>query len=273
MKTNIHAETVEGFGDQWAKFDQSNLTETQIQTAFDQYFEIFDFDGLPSDAVGFDFGCGSGRWAKLVAPKVGKLHVIDASDKALQTARENLKGASNCYFHWSSEVPLADNYADFGYSLGVLHHIPDTEQALQNCVRALKPGAPFLLYVYYNFENRNSWFRLLWRASDIFRRFISRLPFPMRYTASQVIALLIYFPLARAALLAEKLGFGVSSFPLSVYRNRSFYEMRTDAHDRFGTQLEKRFSKRQVEQMMTSAGLHNITFSEQLFWTAVGYKK
>jgi NDP-sugar pyrophosphorylase family protein len=65
----------------------------------------------------------------------------------------------------------------------------------------------------------------------------------------------------------------VESFPLSQYRNNSFYVMRNDALDRFGTQLEKRFTKEEIREMMEQAGLENLTFSRTSFWTAVGFKK
>jgi ubiquinone/menaquinone biosynthesis C-methylase UbiE len=63
---------------------------------------------------------------------------------------------NNCEFHLASvdEIPLPDSSQDFGYSLGVLHHIPDTQLALNACVKKLKLGAPFLLYCYYRFDNR-----------------------------------------------------------------------------------------------------------------------
>ena len=68
---------------------------------------------------------------------------------------------SNCEFHCASvdAIPLPDDSADFGYSLGVLHHVPDTQKGILECVRKLKPGAPFLLYLYYAFDNRPWWFR------------------------------------------------------------------------------------------------------------------
>ena len=71
----------------------------------------------------------------------------------------------------------------------------------------------------------------------------------------------------------EMMGFNVSSLPLIAYRNCSFYTMRTDALYRFGTRLEKRFSRNQVQFMMEKSGLNGIVFSEQVpFWCAVGYK-
>jgi len=48
--------------------------------------------------------------------------------------------------------------------------------------------------------------------------------------------------------------------------------MRTDALDRFGTRLERRFTKAEMKEMMERSGLENITFSQTSFWTAVGYK-
>src|SRR5690606_41790929 len=66
----------------------------------DLYFSIFPWSQLPSNAVGFDLGCGSGRWAKLVAPKVGTLHLIDPSS-ALTVAKRNLLQMNNCVFHQS----------------------------------------------------------------------------------------------------------------------------------------------------------------------------
>ncbi|MFN0279637.1 MAG: class I SAM-dependent methyltransferase [Pyrinomonadaceae bacterium] len=274
MTTNIDEKVVAGFGDEWSRFDQTALSTEEIDRMFDNYFNIFPWDKLPSGSVGFDLGCGSGRWAKLVAPRVGKLYLFDPSEDALAVARRILDGHENCEFALAGagNIPLEDESCDFGYSLGVLHHVPDTEAGLRTCVSKLKRGAPFLLYLYYSFDNRPPWFRLIWRMSNLFRGLICRLPHSLRYAVSQVLAALIYLPLARTALILEKIGIDVAAFPLSQYRNNSFYVMRTDALDRFGTRLEKRFSKEEIRAMMERVGLENITFSTTSFWTAVGYK-
>jgi hypothetical protein len=75
------------------------------------------------------------------------------------------------------------------------------------------------------------------------------------------------------ALFLEKLNINISNFPLSSYKNLSFYTMRTDALDRFGTRLELRFTRDEIKQMMHNAGLENIRFSDSKpFWVAVGFK-
>jgi hypothetical protein len=162
---------------------------------------------------------------------------------------------------------------DFGYSLGVLHHMPDTAAAIASCARKLKRGAPLLLYLYYAFDNRPRWFRLAWQVSDVGRRVISRMPHGLRFATSQVLAASVYWPLARSARVLERLGVPVENVPLSIYRNRSFYGMQTDALDRFGTRLEQRFTRDEIRSMMEAAGLEKITFSEGMpHWCAIGQK-
>lgn len=270
---NVDPATVAGFGEEWAAFDQSGLQGAEYGKLFDGYFGIFPFGDLPDGAEGFDLGCGSGRWAAGVAPRVGTLHCIDPSEQALGVARRRLAGHTNVDFHLAAadSIPLADGSQDFGYSLGVLHHVPDTARALADCVRKLKPGAPFLLYLYYKLDGRPVWFRALWHGTELGRGAIARLPFPARKAATTAIAALVYWPLARIAGLGERAGRDVAHFPLSAYRYRSFYSMRTDALDRFGTRLEQRFSRGEIAEMMTAAGLTDIRFSEtEPFWVACG---
>lgn len=274
--SNIDRKTVDGFGEEWAAFDQTDLPPEEHQRLFDEYFSVFPWDKLPQNAEGFDLGCGSGRWAELVAKRAGTLHYIDPSEKALAVARRRLQGQENAIPHLAGvdAIPLADGSQDFGYSLGVLHHIPDTQAAMAGCVAKLKPGAPFLVYLYYRFDNRPTWFRTLWRASDGMRRVISALPFPLRKGVAAGIAAGIYLPLAKGAKLAEKCGAKVDNFPLSFYRNTSFYTMRTDALDRFGTRLEHRFTKAEIVTMMTACGLEHIKFRDgEPYWTACGIKR
>ena len=272
---NIDPHTVHGFGEEWDSYDQSVLSPEEYRLLFNRYFDIFPWDDLPEAAEGFDLGCGSGRWALGVAPKVGTLHCIDASPKALAVAKRRLADQPNVHFHEASvaDIPLPDSSQDFGYSLGVLHHVPDTRAGLSDCVKKLKAGAPFLVYLYYALDDRPAWFRGLWTISNAGRRVISKLPFKLRKGVTEAIAVSVYFPLARAAQMGERMGAKVGNWPLSAYRDQSLYSMRCDALDRFGTQLEQRFTRGEIEEMMSAAGLENIRFSNgEPFWVAVGTK-
>lgn len=272
---NLDRRTVEGFGSEWARFDQTALPQAELQEIFGHYFSEFPWSRLPPAASGFDLGCGSGRWARAVAPRVGTLHCIDAAAAALAVVRRSLAGRDNCVFHLASvdAIPLEDASMDFGYSLGVLHHVPDTLAGIRACARKLKPGAPFLVYLYYAFDNRPAWFRALWRLSDLGRRLIARMPFRLRARTCDVIALIVYWPLARLAWLAERIGRSSRTWPLSAYRHRSLYVMRTDALDRFGTRLEQRFTRAEIQAMLVQAGFVDIRFRNgEPYWCAVGIK-
>tara|TARA_B100000586_G_C20047525_1_gene400512 strand:- start:264 stop:1091 length:828 start_codon:yes stop_codon:yes gene_type:complete len=272
---NIDKKTVEDFGEEWNKYNQSSIPDEELKKSWNQYFDMFSFEELSNDSEGFDMGCGSGRWAKFVANKVHLLNCIDPSEKALNVAKQNLSNFSNIrYFNASvNDNILKENSQDFGYCLGVLHHIPDTLEGIKACAKLLKKNAPFLLYLYYNFENRSFFFKLIWRLSDFIRKIISSLSPKTKIFLTSIIAYLIYYPLARFAFISEKLGIDVSNLPLSDYRNKSFYFMKTDALDRFGTRLEKRFSKDKIKRMLQEAGFRDIRFSKNMpFWVSISRK-
>jgi len=275
---NTDEATVAGFGREWTTFSQSSddLSSADRRAMFDGYFAIFPWDRLPPQSVGADIGCGSGRWAMLVAPRIGELHAVDPSEEALAIARANLTGTGNVRFHLASvsALPFANASLDFAYALGVLHHVPDTAQAIRDIAAKLKPGAPFLLYLYYAFDNRSAGYRALWRLSNAGRLILSRAPYPLQIAATTLIALLVYWPLARAAALLEKFGMLPRSWPLTYYRHRALYVMRTDAFDRFCTRLEQRFTRAEIADMLRLAGFDGIRFSEtEPYWVALAIKR
>lgn len=272
---NKDDKVIQEFGEEWIDFNYSEMDKGKVFENYEQYFGIFPWELVSGTSVGFDMGCGSGRWAQFVAPKVQHLFCVEPSE-AIEVAKKNLKQFDNVTFlrETTDTCSLEEGSQDFGYSLGVLHHIPDTEAALNDCSKLLKKGAPLLLYLYYNFENKPLWFRGIWRLSDLLRRVTSKLPKQLKKFVCNLIACGIYFPLSRSAYLLEKIGFDVSNIPLADYRLKPFYQCRNDALDRFGTRLEQRFSKLQITEMLDRAGFDDITFSPDTpFWCCVAIKR
>jgi ubiquinone/menaquinone biosynthesis C-methylase UbiE len=275
---NVDAQVARGFGEEWSKFrqDERSLSRKEREAVFESYFHIFPWHLLPRDGgTGADIGCGTGRWATMVAPRVAHLHVLDVNPDALAVACENLKNHENVSFHVSSvgDIPLARRSLDFAFSLGVLHHVPDTQGAIDAIAEKLKSGAPFLIYLYYAFDNRPAWFRALWALSNGIRLIVSRLPHRIRIIFSETVAATVYWPLARLSALLTRVGIPHQSLPLSWYADKSFYVMRTDAYDRFCTRLEQRFTRVQIEQMLKRAGFEQIRFSDSPpYWCAIGIR-
>ena len=131
---NIDLATVQSFGDEWSKF--SKFSDEEIRKIGDEYFDITNSKIFNQDSIVLDLGCGSGRWSKYLSEKVKFIEAIDPSD-AVYAAHELLKNNKNTRVTKSTvdNIPFEDESFDFAFSLGVLHHIPDTEKALNQIVK------------------------------------------------------------------------------------------------------------------------------------------
>jgi SAM-dependent methyltransferase len=274
--SNIDRSTVDSFGEEWKAFHA--FAERDLQRLGDSYFDIVTGEMIGPNSIVADFGCGSGRWTKYIAPRVKKVAAIDPSD-AIFAADELLAGTPNAELFKASisNLPFADNYFDFGFSLGVLHHIPDTPQAMRDCVKKIKPGGWFLVYLYYDFEDRGFLFKTLYKLSNGIRWMVSKFPAGLKRFVCNILAVLFYMPFVLFSRFLRFLGVSKkvrAKIPLHGYEGTSFYIIRNDALDRFGTPLEQRFSRAQITAMMQESGLTDIHFGQQIpYWHAVGRKK
>ena len=271
---NIDIETVEAFGEEWSKFNQFSETEIE-QLAKTHYFDIVPLEYIQNKKL-LDVGCGTGRWTKYVAKYAATVDAIDPS-KAIVVAAELLKDCTNIRLSRTSvnNLPFENESFDFVFSLGVLHHIPDTASAMQQSVNKLKKGGFFLVYLYYNLENRNSFFKWLFSLSNNIRKQICKLPPAAKNFICDIIAVFIYLPFVFVGTFIKFIGAKefAKKIPLHFYLGKTYNVIRNDARDRFGTPLEQRFTKDEIRQMMQNCGLTEIVFSEnEPYWHAIGEK-
>ena len=271
---NLDQEVINSFGHEWTAFDYS---DTENDEALDRQFLAY---STPinlnkfntGSAVAADFGAGSGRWTSKLLPYFSLVYALEPSDGASKVLFNKFNGEQKVKLLQetvgANSIPAKS--LDFAMSLGVLHHIPDTGLAIKDIALKVKSGGVFLCYIYYDLENKPYLYRgLFWTANSI-RWVISRLPYAVRRFIAQIIAGLVYFPLARAAMLLKTLGKDVSNFPLHHYANMPFVMLQNDALDRFGTRLEQRFSKKEISEMLQAAGFDISTLcfsSQEPFWT------
>lgn len=271
--SNIDWNTVSSFGDEWSKFDQ--FSNEEIERIGDDYFDIVELDQF-SNAVVLDAGCGSGRWSKYLSGKVKFIEAIDPSS-AVFVADKMLHNKNARVTHASiDKIPFPDSSFDMVISLGVLHHIPNTQEALMKCVKKVKKGGICLIYIYYNLDNRGYFFRSLFSITNWIRNRINKLKTKPKKLVCDIIALTVYWPVSRFSQLLYKCGLKgfAKKIPLAYYRNKSLRILRNDSLDRFGTPLEQRFSQKQISRMMELSGLEKIRFSKkEPYWHAIGFKK
>jgi len=265
---------IRDFGDEWERFNFLDENKLQsLKKQFDRYMAPLPKElRKRDDLIIADFGAGSGRWSYFLKNFATKLYAVEPAEKAFRVLTSRFRDDSKVtLLHESVELnQVPEKSLDLAVSLGVLHHIADTQGAIQKVAEKIKPGGTFLGYLYYALDNKPFLYRALWRLSDFIRKVISRLPKKFKLVLADFIALTTYLPLATISRILERLGITVDSVPLHHYKDLSFHVMRNDALDRFGTTLEQRFTQAQILQMLTSAGFtqKSIRFSsEEPFWT------
>lgn len=169
------AEYAGSFGFEWKRFARTQLDSQSGQSASREAF--IDKTGLPPEVLKgarvLDGGCGTGRYSE-IALDLGAESVcgVDLSE-AVEVARQNLSGDPRfCYAQADIlELPLPAESFDVVFSIGVLHHTPNTRSAFLRLARCVKPGGWMAVYVYSGeWKNRVNWF-----FSDLYRHITRRM--------------------------------------------------------------------------------------------------
>ena len=240
---NADRQTVQSFGDEWNRF--SSFTEEETRRAGDQYFDIVTPEMANATTVALDLGCGTGRWSKYLSRRVKFIEAVDPGEAVLAAVRHtascpNIRVTKAGY----GSLPFARESFDFVFSLGVVHHLPDTAAAVARGSLHVEGPGWLLLYIYYNLDNRGALHRLLFGVADRCRRPISRLPRRLKFLVCEAIASAAThrsWLFARFAdLPAGRPEQGASAYCV----DKPWKVIRNDSLDRFGTPLEQRFSRR-----------------------------
>ena len=142
------------------KFNYFNKGE--IENIGNEYFDIVDFSKFSEDSKALDVGCGTGRWSIYLSSKFSNVYAMDPS-KAIYSAANLTKDIPGIHLIKASaeNIPFDDNTFDLVISLGVLHHIPDTQKALNSVVKKVKNGGQCLIYLYYSLDNRSFFYKMI----------------------------------------------------------------------------------------------------------------
>lgn len=145
------------FSDKWRRFRKYGMEAGHGEFLFGWYCKKL---GLPnvdalrafyrSKSTVLEVGPGSGFNTRFIAENCpGTVFAVDISEAAY-TTYENCRSLANCHVIQADlmETPFADRSFDFIIADGVLHHTPDTRQAVRALFQKVKPGGQFFLYVY-----------------------------------------------------------------------------------------------------------------------------
>ena len=152
------------------------LTKELLLKSIDDLADMFEFrqhlavvempiDDLAGKRV-LEIGSGAGGHSALFASRGARMTSVDLTfDRARSTnAKFRLLDdiAEGCQALQSDaeHLPFDDNSFDIVYSNGVLHHTRDTENAISEALRVLKPGG-FAVIMLYCKSSWHYWFNML----------------------------------------------------------------------------------------------------------------
>lgn len=126
---------------------------------------LHEYDAFPGGRV-LEVGCGNAYTLARYAEHGASTFGLDITQAAVDISRRRfeLRGLEGDFRVGSAEeLPYESDFFDCICSMGVLHHVADTERAVEEIYRCLKPGGRLIIMMYH----RNSFFyqvKLRWGA-------------------------------------------------------------------------------------------------------------
>ncbi len=149
--------TNETFSDKWRRFKNYGFEPAHQEFLYGWYCKKFNLNSVDeikdfyaSKSRVLEVGPGSGFNTKFISQHTnGEVFALDVSEAA-DTTFENTKNVTNCNVVKADlmSAPFAENYFDFIIADGVLHHTPNTRDAVRALYSLVKPGGQFFFYIY-----------------------------------------------------------------------------------------------------------------------------
>ena len=211
--------TSQRFGYEWTRYPAC-FAEEEARIFFEE--TQFGLSELKNRLI-LDAGCGMGRFTRVAGSRGGEVVGVDLSESVL-SAYKLTEHMPNVHIVKADlmQLPFKDASFDVVYSLGVLHHTPNTEKTFSALVRKLKAGALLSVWVYgtagryadfitnplrpdrmrfvrHAAAQRAYWLLVLARekCSNALRRITVSIPHKVLYAFCHVLALLGKLPLLK----------------------------------------------------------------------------
>jgi SAM-dependent methyltransferase len=232
------------FGFEWTRHRHTQVDSRSGRTASRDAFAMKVGLG-PEELAGrlvLDVGVGSGRYAEVAADHGAQVVGVDLS-RAVEAAAENLGGRALIAQADLFQLPFAPATFDVVYSIGVLHHTPDTAAAVRALATLVKPGGTLAVWVY---QRTNAH-----RLADLYRLVTTRMSDQALYRLCRQLAKL--YPLHRLPIVGRPLRF---LLPVS---GQPDYEWRVlDTFDWYAPRYQWKHTEPEVVGWFRDLGLETI---------------
>ena len=129
--------------------------QARIRYELEPYIMKFaDFDKFENKKI-LEIGVGLGADHQKFVEVGANTYGIDLTARAIEITKKRLSCydlSSNLKIGDAENLEFSDNSFDFIYSWGVIHHSPDTQKAVDEIYRVLKPGGTAKIMIYHKWS-------------------------------------------------------------------------------------------------------------------------
>ena len=264
--TEVKQRTADSFAYEWRRFGR---VRPEWAKNFADYLQPLSPESLAGLDL-LDVGAGSGRHSLLAARHGARVIAVDVGD-SIDVARANLPPEVLTVQADAEALPFDAESFDLVMSIGVLHHLPDTERALTDITRYVRRGGHVHFYLYWIPAHR--WHRVVLRAVTAARRITVRLPHRLLHALCYPLAALLELAFVAPYRFLRQRPWGrrlAKKLPLKAYADYPFAVLVNDQFDRFSAPIERRFTREEVVSMLRANRLRDIVVVPNNGWVADG---
>jgi SAM-dependent methyltransferase len=198
-----------------------------------------------------------GRFAEIATRWGAHVVGVDLS-LASEVAAKNLVDRQATIFQADVfRLPFAPQSFDYIYSIGVLHHTPDCEQAFKVLPRLLKPGGRIAIWLYSAY---NPWYRM----SDVYRKWTRRMsPETLHRLCGVVVPLYGVHGVLKKIPFIGKPASSALAWAIPMSHNPDATWRVLDTFDWYSPWYQSKHTYEEVFRWFESCGLENLRVIEQ----------
>ncbi len=248
---NLGDRTIRDFGEQWTRFSEpATGWYGSVESLQDIASPLFDL-GRVNGATVLDLGAGTGRFTRILLDLGAKLVIAVEPSKAMEALRANTRHIADRVDYQESRADQLDlaSVADIAIAIGVLHHIPNPDEAVGSLYRALKPGGVFLAWVYGR-EGNEAYLRFTLPL----RRCASIMPSWLRIGLAGAV-----LPFADLyMMLCAGFRLPLRDFMRGVQARLSWRQRLLNVYDQLNPAFAKYYTRDEAMALLTRNGFHNV---------------
>jgi len=237
----------ENFGFEWNLHSTTQLDTPSNHESEEAFITKTGFspDELRGKLV-LDVGCGMGRFSDVASRWGATVVGIDLS-AAVDAAADNLAMRDRVFLAQADvfKLPFAEKTFDYIFSIGVLHHTPDTRAAFDQLPRLVKPGGKISIWVYSTALRQWCW------SSDLYRHLTTRMPRNLLHGLCHAAVPLYY--VHKAPIVGR---FTRVMLPMSVHPNPEWRVL--DTFDWYSPKYQWKHSDGELREWFSSHGLTEL---------------